>query len=182
MVYNFLWTVGCVSLQGHPISRLRVRECIVFIDWQMLCFFSAILMHFYFIDWSFLTHALPPVQLQITEVICQPWSMSLAASHCVIDPLLHWWLATHPTTTRKTAQGHPLQNACPPPSTVSVCLLPSIHPYMHIYIHPSRHSPTLASHASVLTSLITQGLSQSAVWAVVHFDHLLLQMFSTFFI
>lgn len=129
-----------------------------------------------------LTHAPPPFQLQITAVICQPWSRSLAASHCVIDWLLHWWLAACPTTTRKPVQGHPLENAHPPPHHSFHRLLPSIHPYMHTYIHPSLNSPTPASHALALTSLINQGLSQSAVWAAVHFHHLLLPTLSTFLI
>lgn len=145
-------------------------------------------MHFLF-HWlifhsPWLMH-LPHASSKSTVVICQPWSPSLAASHCVIDRLLYWWLATRPTTTRKPVQGHPLENAHrphPPHHHHSICrLLPSIRPYI-LYIHPSLRSPTPASHASALTSLINQGLSQSAVWAAVHFDHLLLLTLSTFLI
>lgn len=129
-------------------------------------FFSSIVISLTYLSLS-LTHALPPVQLQITEVIFQPWSRSLVASHCVIDPLLHWRLTTHPTTTKKSCSRRSLKltvDPHPPPHLSIYCLLLSIHPYMHaciyiyIYIHPPLHSPTSASHAPALTSLINQRL------------------------
>lgn len=157
------------------------------IDWQVLFLGGGFHLDswciFYFIDWSFapLTHAPPPLWLQIhcshlPALIQVPGGLSLC----------HWSAATlmarhTPNHHQKTSAGTSLRKC---PSTPPPQHLPPtpIYPSLHTYIHPPLRSPTPASHASALTSLINQGLSQSAVWAAVHFDHLLLLTLSTFLI
>ena len=119
-----------------------------------------------------LTHAPPPLHLQIH---CSHLPAMIQVPGVPLTPSSIGCLIDGSPQAREPAQGHLSENAHPlPPPAPSATSSAYSHLSILTYIHPSLHSPTPASHASALTSLINQGLSQSAVWAVVHSDHLLL--------
>ena len=146
------------------------------------------LKHFYFIDWFF---SLPDSCTSPTP----------ASNHCSHLPaviqvpgglsLCHWSAATlmahhTPNHHQKTSARTALRKCASSPNHITSSLLPLSTTYSHLSIltciHTLIHPSMTASHASALTLLINQGISQSPVWAAAHFDHLLLPTLSTILI